>query len=142
MQCCDVEKLIRKRADPESPVLYFAILEDVYDIIHRAHISTGHGGRDRMLKELGKKYANIPRQAVELYKTLCEQCQKKRKRPRVKGVVVKPILTPDLLSRCQVDLIDMQSLPSNFSLSRSFYQICFTTPSHFKKVGRGGIPAS
>ena len=38
--------------------------------------------------------------------------QKKHKQPRVKGVAVNPILTADLLSLCQVDLIDMQFLPS------------------------------
>ena len=112
MQCGDVEKLIRKRGDPTTPPLYFVAVEDMFDIIHRAHLATGHGGRDRMLKDIGRKYANIPKQAVGLYKKHCEECQKKHKRPKVKGVVVNPILTADVLSRCQVDLIDMQSLPS------------------------------
>jgi len=121
-----VEKLIRKRDDSAQPPLYFAAVEDLFDIIHRAHIATGHGGRDRMLKEVSKKYANIPRQAVELYKSLCEECQRKHKRPQVKGVVVKPILTTDLLSRCQVDLIDMQSLPSGEYKWILVYQDHFT----------------
>jgi transposase InsO family protein len=65
-----------------------------------------------MLKELQKKYANIPTKAVELFKSLCQECQKKRKRPMTKGVVVRPILTKEFSSRGQVDLIDMQSMPS------------------------------
>jgi len=34
-------------------------MEDTFDVIKRAHIATGHGGRDRMMKELQRKYANI-----------------------------------------------------------------------------------
>ena len=36
-------------------------IEETFDVIKRAHIATGHGGRDRMVKELGKKYANVTR---------------------------------------------------------------------------------
>ncbi|XP_068231966.1 KRAB-A domain-containing protein 2-like [Palaemon carinicauda] len=44
-----------------------------------AHISTGHGVRDQMLKELPKKYANIATKAIELFNLLCQECQKKQK---------------------------------------------------------------
>jgi hypothetical protein len=63
-----------------------------------------------MLKELQRKYANITVKSLELFKSLCEECQKKRKRPMTKGVVVRPILSKEFSSRGQVDLIDMQSL--------------------------------
>ena len=85
-------------------------IEDTFDIIKRAHLSTGHGGRDRMIKELQKKYANITIKSIELFKYLCEECQKKRKRPMTKGVVVRPILSKEFSSRVQVDLIDIQSM--------------------------------
>ena len=75
--------------------------------------STGHGGRDRMLNELSKKYANVTRDALELFKSYCLECQKKRKRPMTKGVVVHPILTNEFSSRAQIDLIDMQSMVHN-----------------------------
>ena len=109
LQCGDVEKLIKKRKSPEDRPVYFATIEDTYDIITKAHIATGHGGRDRMLKHLGQKYANITTYAVELFKSYCLVCQEKRKRPMTKGVVVKPILSKEFNSRCQVDLVDMQS---------------------------------
>jgi len=68
-----------------------------------------------MIKELQRKYANITTKALELFKSLCEECQKKRKRPMTKGVVVRPILSKEFASRGQVDLTDMQSVPhSNF----------------------------
>ena len=64
-----------------------------------------------MIKELQLKYVNITTKSLELYKSLCEECQKKRKRPVTKGVVVRPILTKEYSSRGQVDLIDMQAMP-------------------------------
>ncbi|XP_068212648.1 KRAB-A domain-containing protein 2-like [Palaemon carinicauda] len=104
---------MRDRVYPskESP-LYYVSIEETFGVVKSAHISTGHGGRDRMLKELQKKYANIPTKAVELFKSLCQECQKKRKRPMMKGVVFRPILTKEFSSRGQEDLIDMQSMPS------------------------------
>ena len=63
-----------------------------------------------MLKALASKYANVTCDAVNLYKELCVECARKRKRPTTKGVVVRPILTNDFGSRGQVDLIDMQSM--------------------------------
>ena len=108
--CGDVVKLIEKRADSSVPPLYYVTIEDTFDIIKRAHLSTGYGGRDRMIKELQKKYANITTKSIELFKSLCEECQKKRKRPTTKGVVVRPILSKDFSSRGQVELIDMQSM--------------------------------
>ncbi|XP_063593853.1 KRAB-A domain-containing protein 2-like [Penaeus indicus] len=87
------------------------ILWQTFDVIKRAHIATEHGGRDRMIKELQRKYANITTKALELFRSLSEECQKKRKRPMTNGVVVRPILSKDFASKDQVDLIDMQSMP-------------------------------
>ena len=69
------------------------------DIFKRAHMATGHGGPDRMQKQLQKKYANITKNALELYKSFCEECQKKRKRPMTKGVVLRPILKRIFIKR-------------------------------------------
>ena len=110
--CGDAEKLIKKQSSSSTSTLYFVHVEEMFDIIKRIHIATGHGGRDKMLKVIVQKYANITSQAVELYKSLCVECMKKRKRVTTKGVVVKPILTSEYGSRGQVDLIDMQSMPS------------------------------
>ena len=43
-----------------------------------------------------------------MYLELCEKCGLKRSKQR-KGIVVKPIVSNDLNSRAQVDIIDMQS---------------------------------
>jgi hypothetical protein len=113
LQCGDIEKIIRKGAastDASDPV-YYTHMDEMYEIIKRAHTATGHGGRDKMLKVLNVKYANVTVEAIELYKSLCIECMKKRKRYAIKGVVVRPIISKDFGSRGQVDLIDMQSMP-------------------------------
>ncbi|CAK9816188.1 KRAB-A domain-containing protein 2 [Anthophora plagiata] len=61
-----------------------------------------------MLKELQVKYKNITYEVVMLYLNLCKQCQMKHSAPK-KGIVVKPMVSSELNSRCQVDLIDLQS---------------------------------
>ena len=38
LQCGDVEKLTKKRKSPEDPTVYYATIEDTYDIISKAHI--------------------------------------------------------------------------------------------------------
>lgn len=85
LQCGDIEKLIKKRINNDDPPLYYATLEDTFDIISKAHVATGHGGRDRMLKYLAKKYANITKESVELFKSYCVVCQEKRKRTKITG---------------------------------------------------------
>ncbi|GFN88180.1 KRAB-A domain-containing protein 2 [Plakobranchus ocellatus] len=45
----------------------------------KAAADNPHGGKGRMLKELKKKYVNISTKAVELFRSLCQECQKKRK---------------------------------------------------------------
>ena len=44
-----------------------------------AHLNTGHGGREKMLKEVNKKYANVTRDVLNLFKEMCEDCQLKEK---------------------------------------------------------------
>ena len=105
-----MEKLIRKREDGEQNPIYFITIEEMFDAIKQVHINTGHGGRDKMIKETSKKFANITQESLNLFKALCVQCQRKRKRVTTKGVVVKPIISKDYCSRAQVDLIDMQSM--------------------------------
>ncbi|XP_047492001.1 KRAB-A domain-containing protein 2-like [Penaeus chinensis] len=122
-----------------EPPLYYVTIEETFDVIKRAHIATGHGGRDRMIKELQRKYANITTKALELFKSLCEECQKKRKRPMTKGVMLRPILSKEFASRGQVDLIDMQSMPrSNFKWIVMYQdhltKFCIHRPLHTKRA--------
>jgi hypothetical protein len=45
----------------------------MYSIVLRAHLNTGHGGREKMLKEVNKKYANVTRDVLNLFKEMCEE---------------------------------------------------------------------
>ncbi|XP_066971895.1 KRAB-A domain-containing protein 2-like [Macrobrachium rosenbergii] len=62
-----------------------------------------------MVKEIGKKYVNVTRDAIELFKSYCYECQKKHKRPRTKGRS-SSYSENEFASGAQVDLIDMQSM--------------------------------
>ena len=60
------------------------------------------------LKELQKKYKNITVEQIMIYLNLCETCQKKSSMKR-KGLVIRPMICNEMNTRCQIDLIDMQS---------------------------------
>ena len=69
LQCGDVEKLIRKRDNLAEDPVYFVNMDEMYDIIKRAHISSGHGGCDKMIQCLSR-YADITRESIELFKSV------------------------------------------------------------------------
>ena len=79
LQCGDVENLICKRSASDQEPIYFKHINGMFDIIKRGHVSTDHGGRDKIMKVL-KKYANVTRDAVELYKSLRIECHTYRPR--------------------------------------------------------------
>ena len=70
LECGDVQKLIKKRKTPNEPPLFYASIEDTFDVIKKAHVATGHGGRNQMMKVLSVKYTNIIRDDVELFKSM------------------------------------------------------------------------
>jgi hypothetical protein len=102
------EKLIVPVKEGKEQIRFYVHLEEIFQLLHDAHVSTGHGGRNRVEKEINLKYKNITREMIVAYLNLCMTCEKKHSVPR-KGLVVRPILSKSMNSRCQVDLIDMQS---------------------------------
>lgn len=106
LKVAGVKKLIEKTENENFK--YYVPAEDLFDVIQRAHEGCGHGGRDRVLKETSLKYANVTRESISLFLSMCETCaQKKKKRKR--GSVSKPIIHKQMNSRWQVDLIDLQT---------------------------------
>ncbi|KFD69436.1 hypothetical protein M514_07937 [Trichuris suis] len=103
-------KLIYPVREGVNAIRFYVPDSELFDVLHEAHLAVGHGGRDRMLKELSPKYKNITRYDIELYLQICEPCQKKQKGAK-KGALVLPMVFSDFNSRCQVDLIDFQSHP-------------------------------
>jgi len=82
---------------------YYVFNEELFNIINDTHLAIGHGGRNRMEYELNKKYKNITRESIVLYLNLCQ----KKGSTAKKGLVVKALISNELNSRCQIDLIDM-----------------------------------
>lgn len=87
-------------------------VDKLFEVIKTAHSATGHGGRQVTTKLLNEKYANISQEIVTLFIEGCENCQLKRNKIK-KGLVVKPIISNHFNSRCQIDLIDLQSRPDD-----------------------------
>lgn len=102
----DKHKLIVPMKD-KNVVLYYVSDGKLYNLLKSTHISIGHGGRDRMIKELSKKYKNISRSDICTFLQMCETCQEKQKNIK-KATVIKPIICSEFNSRCQVDLIEFQ----------------------------------
>lgn len=50
--------------------------EDIFQILHDTHIAIGHGGRNRMEKELNFRYKIITREMIVIYLNLCDNCEK------------------------------------------------------------------
>ena len=48
--CGDVQKVIKRQISDTDEIKYFVPLEQMFDVIKRAHIATGHGGRDKIAK--------------------------------------------------------------------------------------------
>lgn len=91
-------------------IKYYCSYESLFDVLFDTHQAIGHGGRDRMIKEVNRRYKNVSQKEIRIFLTLCEPCQRKKCGTQ-KGVVVKPIISHHLNSRCQVDLIYFQSQP-------------------------------
>jgi hypothetical protein len=73
------EKLIAPVSASDEEIHYYVCYKDQFSIIHETHLTVGHGGRARMLKELNQKYKNITIVLIMAYLQLCEPCQKKQK---------------------------------------------------------------
>ena len=60
-------KLIYPVAEESSSTKHYAQKEDMFDVIHDAHLAIGHSGRNRMIKETQIKYKNITAESIMLY---------------------------------------------------------------------------
>ena len=108
VQIGNTVKLIYPIAEGSSSIQYYVQKEDIFDVIHDAHLAIGHGGRNRMKKETQTKHKIITAESIMLYLSLCIPCLKKSKIPK-NGLVIKPMIFSKMSSRAQVDLIDMQT---------------------------------
>jgi hypothetical protein len=74
------ERLITKvKETDEANFKIYVYMEELYGILEKAQKETGHGVRDRMIKHINNGYANISRESIELFTSLCENCNMKKK---------------------------------------------------------------
>jgi hypothetical protein len=76
---------------------YHVNFDELFNVIHEAHITVGHGGRTHMIKERNHKYKNVTVESTVTYLRVCESCQKKQ-RTLKKVLVVNPILHNEMNS--------------------------------------------
>ena len=65
-----------------SSIKYYVQKEDIFDVIHDAHLAIDHGGQNQMIKETQTKYKNITTESIMLYLSLCVPCLKRPKVPK------------------------------------------------------------
>ncbi len=99
MKVGSVEKLIFPVSKDSSNVRFYVYFEELFTIIHEVHLSIGHGGRNRMLKELLKKYKHITTEEVMIYLNLCDNCPLPQKKVPKNGLVVRPMVFQEMNSR-------------------------------------------
>lgn len=117
-----IDKLIHPVSLVEGVVKYYVSEDKLFDILYRTHISIGHGGRDRMLHELNQRYKNITQSQIMCFLRCCQVCAQKKSGAK-KNSLLKPVI---LNSRCQVDLVDLESRPDNEFKFVFVYQDCLT----------------
>lgn len=85
------ERLIKPMNKTTKKAIYYATNEELFDILHTAHLAIGHGGRNRMVAKLKHQYANITKETIMAYLELCSECRKKSAHIKT-GYVSQPIL--------------------------------------------------
>jgi len=100
-------KIYERLVKPGSRQLKYITFEGLFDAISEAHKpGLKHAGRDKTHVELQRMYANISQDKVMAYIESCEVCSVKKQRIK-KGIVVKPIVSKEMNSRCQVRTIPL-----------------------------------
>ena len=85
-------KLVYPVVEGSTTIRHYVTKEEIFDILNEAHIDTGHGGRNRMYKEVQKKYKNITQEHIffvfeHLYFLLEKiECSKERGGCKANGV--------------------------------------------------------
>jgi hypothetical protein len=56
--------------------------DELFDVIHEAHITIGHRGIHNTVKAIKKKYVNITEKQVKLFISGSDKCKQKRAKPK------------------------------------------------------------
>ncbi|CAF3196073.1 unnamed protein product [Rotaria socialis] len=106
------------------------VYEAFYNVINEAHTNVSHGGREKTSSELNSQYSWIPRFCIEIFLKQCIPCQTRK--PIKQHVASKPIISLGVMTRLQIDLIDMRTRPDKIS-SDLVYCWILNCIDHFSK---------
>ncbi|CAF1366379.1 unnamed protein product, partial [Didymodactylos carnosus] len=119
-------EIVCSLADKKPVCLY----ESLFNIVSESHIAVSHGGRDKTFSEICSHYSFVPRVVVEIFLKQCTSCQVRK--PIKQHVVAKPIISLGVLTRLQIDLIDMRTRPDQDS-NGVVFQWILHCGDHFSK---------
>ena len=112
-----VKKNFQLRLDKQSNQNYVVVndrkiisLEDIFDVIHSAHIACGHGGEKRTYYEIRnhRNIANITNEQIKLFISLCQICKRKKNiLKKNNSSSSSRIISSSFGERAQIDLIDL-----------------------------------
>ena len=83
----------------KDPSLKHLFLEELFDVMYTEHLAIGHYSRDKLNKELRKKYGNITLSSITHFISLCIECVKKKKKNTTANLPTKPLRSTNYLSR-------------------------------------------
>ena len=121
-------KLAKLSRHEPGKIVYVVPNELMYETIDREHIAIGHAGITKMKEHTKTKYSNVTQEAITLYLSFCDLCEKKRKKQGSKSLVIKPIRSNEVHERMQADLIDMQGDPDGE------FNWILNTQDHYSKM--------
>uniref|UniRef100_A0A915DZ81 Integrase zinc-binding domain-containing protein n=1 Tax=Ditylenchus dipsaci TaxID=166011 RepID=A0A915DZ81_9BILA len=64
-----VQRLVKSGMDT-----FILPVEEIFDVIHRAHISNNHAKRKTLYKLLSKRYFNVSERTIKIYINICSEC--------------------------------------------------------------------
>ncbi|XP_044735736.1 E3 SUMO-protein ligase ZBED1-like [Chrysoperla carnea] len=146
-----ITKLISPVSDGDS-LKYFIYDEELFEILHHAHVTTGHGGRDRMMKNLRGIYQNITYRDVQIYLNMFkdnsnpdnpQRPRKRRKLENTRSVLTAPSTSDricpnekkELINQALAKLIAMNQLPLSFCSSIGFKNFMTVVEPNYKSCG-------
>lgn len=74
----EIKLIVPVKKNNESIICYCSS-DELFDILYEAHITIGHGGRDKMIKTVNCYYKNITQNDIMMFLSVCEDCASKRK---------------------------------------------------------------
>ncbi|XP_017783698.1 PREDICTED: KRAB-A domain-containing protein 2-like [Nicrophorus vespilloides] len=147
------KRLISPVAEEDQDYKFYIHNGQIFDIIHEAHLGTGHGGKHKLEQYLKSRYANVTREVIKIYLDLCAECKKKRtsaaaalistgnerrrrqqlqqqrqvvKRRCSSSSMMKSVKVKERLYRATVDIVDMSESADGDNKYILHYEDCST----------------